>query len=117
MRAETDREWRTDIAARRWPGRVGAGLAVVVAGPLIALLAFGLSARSPNGTIDDRLAQGQTAPAPAFDLAILQRGDPGKALKRRLTHAFSTRKLEGLSAAQTGIPAGVRSGGARRRSE
>lgn len=77
----------------RWPARVGAGLAVTVVVLFIALLAFGLSAQSANSTIDDSLARGRTAPAPAFDLAILQRGDPGPVLRGRLERAFSTGRL------------------------
>jgi hypothetical protein len=44
---------------------------VAVAALFIGLLAFGVSAQSPNTTIDDSLAQGRAAPAPVFDLAIL----------------------------------------------
>lgn len=95
MRKETEPHQRLNAAEdhSRWPGRIGAGLAGVVCAGFIALLAFGLSAQSPNSTIDARLAQGQTAPAPAFDLSILQRGDPGHALQRQLAHAFSTNRL------------------------
>jgi len=73
--------------------RLGTGLAVLVAALFIALLAFGISAQSPNSTIDDRLAQGRTAPAPAFDLAILQRGNPGRVLRARLAQPFATGRL------------------------
>ncbi len=92
--SETDRA--VDIKDRRpsrWPARVGVGLAVVLGALFIGLLAFGLSAQAPNSTIDDSLARGRTAPAPDFDLAILQRGDPWPALRQGLEHAFSTSRL------------------------
>lgn len=69
------------------------GVALVVAALFIGLLAFGVSAQSPNTTIDDSLARGRAAPAPAFDLAILQHGGPGPVLQQRLAHAFGRGRL------------------------
>jgi len=73
--------------------RLGPALAVAAAALFIGLLAFGVAAQSPNTTIDDSLAQGRPAPAPAFDLAILQRGNLGPVLQQRLAHAFSSGML------------------------
>jgi len=80
--------------------RLGAGLALIVVSLLIGLLAFGVSAQSPNTTIDDSLARGRAAPAPAFDLAILQHGNPGPILQQRLAPVLArgrltTRELRG----------------------
>ncbi len=95
MREQARPEQPDDVTQdrSRWPARVGSGLAVVIVALFIGLLAFGLAAQSPNSTIDSRLAEGRTAPAPAFDLAILQRGEPGPVLRRALTRAFSTGRL------------------------
>lgn len=43
----------------------------------IALLVYGVAARSPDTTIDDALARAQPAPAPGFALEVLASGDPG----------------------------------------
>lgn len=82
-------------SSRRPRGRrtFGAGIAVVLAVLFIGLLAFGVAGQAPNSTIDDSLAQGRAARAPAFDLAILQRGDPGPVLQERLAHAFARGRL------------------------
>lgn len=92
---ESEPDSTADIAGARsrWPGRVGAGLAVILVSLFIALLAFGLSAQSPGSAIDASLARGSAAPAPAFDLAVLSRGDPGPGLRRALRRAFSTGRL------------------------
>lgn len=67
----------------------------------LGLIVFGLRAQAPNSTIDDSLARGHAAPAPAFDLAVLQRGDLGPVLGRRLAAALahprlSLRELRGV---------------------
>lgn len=95
MREQAQPEQLEDVTKNlsRWPARVGAGLAVVLVALFIGLLAYGIAAQSINNTIDGRLAQGRSAPAPAFDLAILQRGQPGSGLQRALTRAFSTGRL------------------------
>jgi len=72
---------------------LAAGIAAAGAALFIGLLAFGISAQSPSTTIDDSLAQGRAAPAPAFDLAILQPGNPGPLLQQRLVHAFAKGRL------------------------
>jgi cytochrome c biogenesis protein CcmG/thiol:disulfide interchange protein DsbE len=83
--------------ARR--GRVA--LALAAAGLFIGLLVFGLLAQAPNTAIDDSLARGHAARAPAFDLDVLQRGELGTAIDRRLAPALadgrlSTQELRGI---------------------
>jgi cytochrome c biogenesis protein CcmG/thiol:disulfide interchange protein DsbE len=41
----------------------------------LGLLAYGLWEKSPDDTIDDRLAEGRSAPAPAFSLELLTAGE------------------------------------------
>jgi cytochrome c biogenesis protein CcmG/thiol:disulfide interchange protein DsbE len=60
---------------RRRVGLLTVVAAATVALSLTALLIFGLLRRAPNTTIADSLASGRLAPAPAFDLEIL---DPGR---------------------------------------
>ncbi len=61
--------------ARRSPlGFALRALGVLAAVGFIALLAYGLIARAPDTTIDDRLADAETAPAPGFTLDLLVRG-------------------------------------------
>jgi cytochrome c biogenesis protein CcmG/thiol:disulfide interchange protein DsbE len=52
---------------------------------LIALLAYGVIARSPNTTIDDSLARDQPIPAPSYRLAVLRRGSRGARLEPTLS--------------------------------
>jgi cytochrome c biogenesis protein CcmG/thiol:disulfide interchange protein DsbE len=70
----------------RYAGRIGA---IVIAGLFLGLLAYGVLSRPQDTTIDDRLAESRTAPAPAFDLPILERGALGPALTRRLAPALA----------------------------
>lgn len=70
----------------RYAGRI---TAVVAAGLFIGLLAYGVLTRPQDTTIDDRLARSETAPAPAFDLPILERGVLGPVLARRLAPALA----------------------------
>ncbi|MDQ6807253.1 MAG: TlpA family protein disulfide reductase [Actinomycetota bacterium] len=68
-------------------------LVITAAGLLIGLLVFGIVAQAPNTAIDDSLAQGHPAPAPAFDLDLLQRGELGGALERPLAPALADGRL------------------------
>ncbi len=68
-------------------------LAIAAAALFVALLTFGVAAQAPNSTIDDSLAQGRAASAPAFDLAVLQRGELGAGLDRRLAPALADGRL------------------------
>ena len=81
--------------------RVGVALAIVAASVFVALLAFGVLAQAPNTGIDDSLARGRAAPAPGFDLAVLQRGNLRAPLDHRLATALadgrlSIRELRGI---------------------
>lgn len=67
VEAARPRRWRLAL-------RVATGAAAAL---FVALLAYGLIAKSPNTTIDDALARGQAPPAPGFDLARLADGEPG----------------------------------------
>jgi cytochrome c biogenesis protein CcmG/thiol:disulfide interchange protein DsbE len=60
---------------------------------LMALLVYGVLAKSPNTTIDDKLARLEATIAPSFELAVLQRGDVGPSLGRRLKPALADGKL------------------------
>jgi len=63
---------------RRW---VLSGLAATL---LAGLLVYGVTAQSPNATIDDSLARGLPATAPPFRLDTLQAGALGSALSPKL---------------------------------
>src|SRR5712692_5838381 len=67
----------------------GRALVILLGVGFVALLAYGLIARSTNTTIDDDLAHGRTTPAPSFSLVLLQRGDPGPVLGPKLNAAAS----------------------------
>ena len=76
-------------------------LAIAAAVGFLGLLAFGVLAQSPNTAIDDLLAAGRAAPAPPFDLTVLQSGDLGAGFDRRVGAAFaharvSLRQLRGV---------------------
>ena len=70
----------------RYAGRI---TAIVAASLFLGLLAYGVLSRPQDTTIDDRLAESQTAPAPGFALPILERGVLGPALTRRLAPALA----------------------------
>jgi len=59
----------------------------------IGLLAFGLRAQTPSNAIDDTLAQGRSALAPAFDLQVIQPGHLGSALPAALNPALARRHV------------------------
>ena len=75
---------------RRGPLRSLIRVAAVAAPMLlIALLIYGVVAKSPNTGIDDSLARQRPAPAPGFTLAVLQRGRLGADLGRRIGPALA----------------------------
>ena len=47
---------------------------VVAAAAFVALLAYGLTTKATNSTIDDALSRGEAVPAPAFTLSALAHG-------------------------------------------
>lgn len=79
MNAEPPRSSRLGTAARAF--------GVLCAVAFVALLGYGLVARSPNTTIDDALAARQAAPAPGFRLPVLDTGAPGDRLRDRWQRA------------------------------
>lgn len=70
----------------RWVMRA---LAVSVPVGLLALLAYGVTARSPYTSIDDNLSRGNAQAAPAFSLHTLQAGSLGGLLGSRLQGVFA----------------------------
>lgn len=74
-----------DGPARR--RRLGRALAFAVLAGFVGLLAFGLASKSPRTGIDERLGQGQAAPAPGFDLTLFARGRPGPRLEGVVSRA------------------------------
>lgn len=74
---------------RRLP-RVVAFIAVVL---FIALLAYGLLKTAPDDSIDQRLADNRSAPAPDFTLEVLERGTLPPRLERALAPAMADGKL------------------------
>jgi protein-disulfide isomerase/thiol-disulfide isomerase/thioredoxin len=73
--------------SRRW---VLSGLAATL---LVGLLAYGVTAHSPNATIDDSLARGVPAKVPPFRLDTLQSGALGSALSPKLTGDIQRRSI------------------------
>jgi cytochrome c biogenesis protein CcmG, thiol:disulfide interchange protein DsbE len=64
-------------------------LSLLAVGLFVALLAYGLLTKAPRDTIDTSLGKAEAAPAPGFDLPVLQRGQLGRPLGRRLASALA----------------------------
>ena len=62
---------------RHVAGRVFRAIGLLLVVGFIALLAYGLLTQAPDTTIDDALSKAQAVPAPGFELAVLESGDPG----------------------------------------
>jgi cytochrome c biogenesis protein CcmG, thiol:disulfide interchange protein DsbE len=62
-------------------------LAVVAVLLFLGLLAYGLAKKSPDDTIDNRLAEGRSAPAPGFSLELLTAGEVPAPLRERIASA------------------------------
>lgn len=62
-------------------------LGALAAVGFIALLAYGLAARSPDTSIDDALARAQSTPAPGFTLDLFDRGKLVRGADARLDAA------------------------------
>jgi cytochrome c biogenesis protein CcmG, thiol:disulfide interchange protein DsbE len=75
--------------ARR--GLRAAALALVLL--FIALLVYGLAAKAPNNDIGRALGEGSPAPAPGFELPVLQRGSLGERLAERLESALADDRI------------------------
>ena len=68
-------------------------LPVVCVALFLALLAFGLLRQAPNETIETALADGRPVEAPGFELPLLERGELGETLSRRLAPALADDRL------------------------
>jgi cytochrome c biogenesis protein CcmG, thiol:disulfide interchange protein DsbE len=64
-------------AARAAGARLGLVAILSLIAALLALLAYGLTASSPDDSIDGRLAERRAAEAPALELPVLQQGSLG----------------------------------------
>jgi cytochrome c biogenesis protein CcmG/thiol:disulfide interchange protein DsbE len=67
----------TDTPTRspaRFAGRI---VAILLALGFVLLLTYGVLSKSTNTTIDDSIRAGHSVAAPAIDLPVLVRGDPG----------------------------------------
>ncbi len=69
---------------RRW---AGPAIVAALAAGLLALLVYGVASHGQGSGIDDRLARGESAPAPGFSGTILARGTVPAALAGRLGSA------------------------------
>ena len=67
-------------AGRRRRAPLGKAAILLVVAAFLGLLAYGLAQKAPADAIDDALARGEPAPAPALELPVLTRGEPGPAL-------------------------------------
>jgi cytochrome c biogenesis protein CcmG/thiol:disulfide interchange protein DsbE len=81
--------------ARRTPFRLGLRAAVVLAlGGFLALLAYGLAAKSPDRTLDESLARSRAVPAPGFTLDLLSAGRVPQPLAGRFRRAAADGRVE-----------------------
>ena len=83
----------TTAAPRRGRGVALRALTLGLIAAFVALLVYGLVVKVPDPGIDDRLGRGQAAPAPGFELSVLQRGSLGPVLERRLGPALADGRL------------------------
>jgi cytochrome c biogenesis protein CcmG/thiol:disulfide interchange protein DsbE len=73
--------------------RIGRLLAIVAVALFLGLLAYGLAKKSPDDTIDNRLAEGRSAPAPGFSLELLTAGNLPVSLRETIAPAATDGKL------------------------
>jgi cytochrome c biogenesis protein CcmG/thiol:disulfide interchange protein DsbE len=59
----------------------------------LSLLAYGLAKKSPDDTIDSRLAEGRSAAAPGFSLELLTAGKAPAELRERISSAAGDHEL------------------------
>lgn len=86
MNAEPPRSSRLGAAARAF--------GVIFALGFVALLGYGLIARSPDTTIDDALAARTAPPAPGFRLPVLDTGVIGDRLRDRWQRAARNGEID-----------------------
>src|SRR2546426_2130100 len=88
----------TDQARVRTPAsplrRLPRLLVIAAAALFLALLAYGLTTTGSDDAIDQRLADGRSAPAPGFSLEVLERGTLPPRLSAKLGAALSDGKLD-----------------------
>lgn len=72
-----------------WWHRLTVAVTLLTVGGLLALLVYGLIARSPDTSIDDALARADTLPAPSYRLAVLRPGALGARLEPLLKPVLS----------------------------
>jgi cytochrome c biogenesis protein CcmG/thiol:disulfide interchange protein DsbE len=72
---------------------VARGTALLLVASFVALLAYGLLSKAPEGGINESLRQARPAPAPAFELPVLQRGELGPRLSKRLRGPLADGRL------------------------
>jgi cytochrome c biogenesis protein CcmG/thiol:disulfide interchange protein DsbE len=77
----------SEPSPNRFKTRLAATGALVVVVALIALLAFGLRTTGTEDELRSALAEGSSAPAPEFELPILEAGDVPRTLEPRLRAA------------------------------
>jgi cytochrome c biogenesis protein CcmG/thiol:disulfide interchange protein DsbE len=75
----------------RW--RLPRLVAIFAVALFVALLVYGLSTNAPDDTIDQRLADNRSAPAPGFSLEVLEAGTLPPSLGRQLGPAFRDGEL------------------------
>jgi cytochrome c biogenesis protein CcmG, thiol:disulfide interchange protein DsbE len=68
-------------------------LAIGAVALFLALLGYGLAKKSPDDTIDSRLAEGRSAPAPGFSLELLRAGRPPARLREAIASSVGRREL------------------------
>jgi cytochrome c biogenesis protein CcmG/thiol:disulfide interchange protein DsbE len=68
-------------------------LAIGTVGLFIVLLVYGITTTAPDDTIDRRLADSRSAPAPGFALEVLERGVLPPRLERKLNPAMADGEL------------------------
>ena len=76
-------EGAAGVAEPGAPRRSRPGLRLVLVGVavlFVALLAYGVLSKAPDGAIDESLARGEPATSPGLELPVLQEGDPGQQL-------------------------------------
>jgi cytochrome c biogenesis protein CcmG/thiol:disulfide interchange protein DsbE len=72
---------------------IGRLLAIVGVALFLGLLAYGLAKKSPDDTIDNRLAEGRSALAPGFSLELLTPGSVPGSLRETIASAAADGKL------------------------
>jgi cytochrome c biogenesis protein CcmG/thiol:disulfide interchange protein DsbE len=91
--ASHETEPPTPPARGRAAHAAAVALAVAAGAGFLGLIIFGLLAQAPNTAIDDSLAAGRAAPAPPFNLAVLQRGDLGARMNGEVGAALAHGRL------------------------